>query len=401
MHKSILPLVIGSSAFLMSATHAADWPRWRGPEANGISQETGWKSVWKDGELKTLWKAEIGIGFATMSVANGKVYAMGNLGKSGNKDVVYCLDAGTGAEVWKFSYECKLDPNLYEGGPSATPTVEGDRVYTLSKEGHFFCFNAANGALVWSNNVADVTGAKRPDWGFASSPYIDGDVIVLNAGTAGSGFDKNTGRMLWCSGKEKAGYATAVPFGTGDSRCLLIESAAILVAIKPDGTELWRHPWKTQYGGNIADPVVVGDRIFLSSGYKQGAGLVSVTNGKPVGVWANKNMQNHLACSVYWNGFVYGVDESQLRCIDPNTGDVKWTEPSTGKGTLMMADGKLIILSEKGELIIAGATSEAFKPLSRQSVLTGKCWTAPVLANGRIYCRNATGTLVCVDVKGN
>ena len=151
---------------------------------------------------------------------------------------------------------------------------------------------------------------------------------------------------------------------------------------------------------NAADPVVSGARVFISSGYKHGGALLDVSRGSPQLVWENKNMRNQFNSCVLWQGHLYGVDDNQLRCLAFDTGEVKWTDKISGKGSLMLADGKLIVLSEKGELFVAEASPAGFKPRSRAQVLGGKCWTTPVLANGRIYCRNAAGDVVCVDVSG-
>jgi len=140
--------------------------------------------------------------------------------------------------------------------------------------------------------------------------------------------------------------------------------------------------------------------VFVSSGYNRGATLVKVEGNKTSTVWEDKNMRNHFNSCLLWKGHLYGIDEDQLRCLVFDTGEVKWTEKSVGKGSLLIADGKLIVLSDKGELMVADPSPEGFKPISRAQVLSGKCWTTPVLSNGRIYCRNAAGDVVCLDVSG-
>jgi outer membrane protein assembly factor BamB len=145
---------------------------------------------------------------------------------------------------------------------------------------------------------------------------------------------------------------------------------------------------------------VDSDKVFISAGYNHGGTVVKVTGQGAEKVWENKNLRNHFNSCVLWKGFLYGPDDSGLRCVAFDTGDLKWTYGEFGKGSLVVADGKLVALSEKGELIIADATPTAFKPISRAKVLKGKCWTTPVLSNGHIYCRNAVGDVVCLDVKG-
>lgn len=385
-------------ALISLSVSAADWPHFRGPDYNGISKETGWSTQWPANGPKKLWSAKVGIGFATISVSEGRAYTVGHADK---KDTIYCFDANTGAEVWKHSYAAELDPKYYEGGPSATPTVEGGRVYTLSKRGLVHCLDAARGTAIWSKNVAEEVKAAMPTWGFAGSVFIAGDLAFVNVGSAGAALDKKTGKVLWSSGSDEAGYSTAVPFAAAGGPALMfaIKQGVVAVQVK-DGKELWRFPWKTQHDVNAADPILSGNKVFISSGYNRGGGVFDVSSNPPKNLWDNKNMRNHMNSCVLWNGHLYGVDENQLRCIVFDTGEVKWTDKASGKGSLMLADGKLIVLSEKGELLVADASPEGFKPISRAQILGGKCWSAPVLANGKIYARNAAGDVVSVDVSG-
>jgi outer membrane protein assembly factor BamB len=169
--------------------------------------------------------------------------------------------------------------------------------------------------------------------------------------------------------------------------------------IAATGKIVWQYPWKTSYNANIGDPIVSGDTVFVSSGYNKGCGLFRIGANNLAEIWQNKNMRNHFNSSVLWQGYVYGFDDApELRCLDFQTGQIKWSQARLGKGSLMIADGKLIILSEKGKLVIAKASPDKFEELASSQILKGKCWTVPVLANGRIYARNADGQLVCVDV---
>jgi outer membrane protein assembly factor BamB len=380
-----------------------DWYRWRGPDLNGISKETGWTTVWPKEGPKQLWRADAGLGFSSMSVSEGRLYTMGN---KNNQDTVYCFDAATGTETWKHSYQEPLDAHYYDGGTSSTPTVDGDTAYTLSRKGNLLAFEAATGKVRWSKNIAKELGVAVPEWGFAGSPLVEGDLLILNAGTQGAALNKKTGVPVWKTGKNACGYSTPVPFDVNGRRAVVLFGAQHLAAIEMKcGKEIWTFPWRTSYDVNAADPIISGNKMFVSSGYRTGGAVLDIRGGRPSVVWKNQNMHNQLNACVLINGHLYGTSgqsghAGDLRCVDFNTGDVKWKEPSAGLGALMAADGKLIVLSEKGELIVAEATPDKFKPLARAQVLGGKCWTTPVLSNGRIYCRNSHGALVCMDVSG-
>jgi outer membrane protein assembly factor BamB len=405
MKRYVYVLVIGLSPFAIfcNTVQAADWPNYRGPNYDGISSETGWSTTWPKDGPKVLWTRSIGIGFASMSICNGKVYATGNVD---DNDIVYCLDAATGKEIWKKSYPCPLYSKSHEGGPCATPMTDGDAVYTFSKDGDAIRFNAATGDIVWHRKLNKELGLKHPTWYFAGSPFIAGDLVIYNAGAYGTALNKNDGSVVWQNGKGASGYSTAVPYEIAGQKGIAMAVCQEFVGLNPaTGKVLWKFPFKTAYDINAADAIIAGDTIFISSGYKKGCTLLNISGGDVTVVWQNKNMSNQINCSVLWEGHIYGFDgqvggSGKLTCLDLATGEKKWSQDGMGTGSLMIADGKLIILGEKGKLIIAEASPEEFKELASAKILTGKCWTTPVLANGRIYARNAAGQLVCVDVGG-
>lgn len=337
-----------------------------------------------------------------MAVSHGHVFATGNVK---DNDVVYCLDAVTGKEAWRQSYSCPLFAKNHEGGPCATPTVEGDAVYVFSKNGDALWINAGTGEIVWHKNLVKELGINNLTWYFAGSPLIVDDRVILNAGTSGVALKKTDGSVVWQSGKEIAGYATGVPMTVGGQRCVALFGAKAVFGIDPaTGKVLWTHPWKTDYDINAADPILIDDKVFISSGYGSGCALLKIDSGQVTEVWKNKGMKNQCYGSVLWEGYLYGFDgqvggSGMLTCMDAKSGQTKWSQGGLGTGTLMIADGKLIVLSEKGKLVIAKASPEKYEELASAQVLTGKCWTVPVLANGLIYARNAAGDLVCVDVR--
>jgi outer membrane protein assembly factor BamB len=390
-------------AFETSALIADDWPHWRGPDWTGVSREKGWSTAWPSDGPRQLWKASVGIGFSSVALAAGRLFTIGNAEET---DTIYCFDAINGKELWKYSYACPSDPQYYEGGPGSTPTVSGGQVFTLSKRGHLFAFDVPSGKILWRKNLMQDLGVEKPRWGFAGSPVLEGDLLILNVGAAGTAMNKNTGEIVWTSDKTPSGYATPILYNAGGERCAAIFSAKALLGVRiKDGKQLWSYPWIEKWFINAADPLLIDGKNFFISSFGVGCALLDISSGTPKQLWASKEMGNHFNSCVYFDGSIYGnngntdMPEKDLRCLDAKTGEVKWKHSGFGMGSLIIADGKLIEMSEKGELVIAVATPRGFKPLAQAQVLGGKCWTAPVLANARIYCRNAKGDLVCLDVR--
>jgi len=384
----------------MGMGQGADWPNYRGPDYNGFSQETDWKADWENEAPKILWTKSIGIGFSSITVADGRAYMMGNTGKSGEKantDIVFCVDAVSGEELWRHEYPCELQPKYYEGGTLSSPTVDGDVVYTLSKMGDLFCFNAETGKIIWEKKM-DYT---LPTWHFSSSPLVWHDLLIFNLGSAGVALNKKDGALVWENGDGPCGYSTAVPYNMDGQDCVMIFGyQSIMGLTAKDGKKVWEYEWKTQHDVNAADPIIDGNKVFISSGYNRGCSVLEVNGSKATKVWESRVIRNHMNCTMLYEGFLYGFDESQLKCVDFKDGTEKWSEKSMGKGALMMSqDGRLIIMSDKSELVIAKATPEKFELISKTQLLPkGKCWTVPTLANGKIYARNAAGDVACIDV---
>ena len=372
----------------------ADWPQWRGIHRNGISAETGWKSQFGASGPRKLWQARIGEGFSSVAVKGNSLYTIGNLD---GKDYVTCFNASTGKAVWQQTYAQGAGDY---GGPRATATIHNGRIYTMSREGVAFCWDAASSKLLWRREAARENGAQSPQWGFAGSPLIQGNLAIYNIGASGTALDKNTGRVVWKSGGT-AGYSSPVAFTVGGMSGVALFVASGLVAVNATtGRVLFQHPWNTSYDVNAADPVFVGDTVFLSSNYGKGGALLRIAGGKPSVIWENRSMKNHFNTSVVVNGGLFGNDENTLRCLDFATGAERWSMRGMDKGGLIASDNKLIALTGRGELVIAQATPTRFQEISRAKVLDGTCWTHPVLANGLLYCRSQEGVLICLDVRG-
>lgn len=410
---SVFSIYLGSACAL-----AEDWPHWRGPDYNGISSETDWGGDLPNCYPSIVWDVNIGTGFGSISVAEGRVYVMGNTGTrddrddSTDRDVVYCFDANSGEVLWSHSYLARLDDRNYEGGPSCTPTVAGGKVYTLGKRGVACCLDADDGDVVWERDLAALYGVVRPSWGFASSAFIDGDLVIYNAGKNGIALYKGDGTAAWETGTSRSGYSTPVPFDWDGQRLLILMGEKTFTTVKAGTGELvWDPPvtWVTGSNVNAADPIVYGNQVFICSGYDTGAALfdVNTSTNQLTEIWSNTDMKNKINSSVLWEGYLYGPHEpgGALRCVELSTGAVKWSEGGFGYGGLTLADGKLIALTEGGNLRIVEASPTGYHELGRGEILPSRCWAVPVLANGKIYARNSTyersnpGKLVCVELK--
>jgi outer membrane protein assembly factor BamB len=399
MYKSTVYILLLNLLILTALSTAEDWPRWRGPSANGVSAEKNWNPKALDNPNK-LWEMNLGVGHSSVAIKGKYLYTMGNID---SEDIVYCLDALTGEEYWRFSYECS--PGSY-AGPRGTPTIDGDYVYTMSRDGQVHCLEAMSGKLVWKKNVEDEFDAESPRWGFATSPYILDDMLLLNACEHGIALNKKTGEKIWASDSEESGYATPTVISLNGKTYGLFFGAKNLYGVDLNsGNAIWSHPWRTDYDVNASDPLVIGDKVFITSGYESGGALLDLKNNSPEVVWRNGNMSNHFGGAVYYDGHLYGSSgfvgksRTKLHCVNVESGELVWSE-KLGFNSLILADKKLVILTEKGKLIISDASPEGLKEISSAQVLPRsiRCWTAPILSYGRIYCRNTDGDIVCIDV---
>ena len=371
-----------------------DWPQWGGPQRSGVSGETKWSA---QGKSEPLWKAELGLGYSSVAVAGKRVYTLG-YDKETEHDVVYCLDAATGEELWVRTYPAKLMDLYHGGGTLTTPTVDGEFVYVSEREGKLRCLKAKNGDVVWEREATKEFGLDIPQWGFSASPVVIGERVILNYGKVFA-FDKKKGTPVWQTKKSYGdAYSTPIALAPGaDPTLAVFAGTGLVILASADGAELAFTPWETQYNVNAMTPVVLDRRLFISSGYDRGCALLDLSGKDPKVAWESKVMRNQMSGAVPWQGHLYGFDDKVLKCIDLE-GNEKWRERGLGLGALSIAAGRLIVISEEGELVIAEASSAGFKELAREKVLDGGiCWTVPVLSDGVIYVRNHAGELLALD----
>ena len=405
-------VIVGAAlTFLGTPATGADWPFFRGPNYNGVSIETGWKTQWPASGPKIAWRAKMGIGVSSVVVVGNRVVTMGSR-KDKDEGIVWCLDAERGRVLWSYTYPSKFDARQFEGGPASTPTIADSLVYALGYEGQVHCLDLADGKVRWHKHLVKDFGGRYSSWKYSGSPLVTGNLVVFDTGAEGSStiaLDKESGQKVWGVGDDLAGYATPIPYRqAGQPAVLVFKARAMAAHDLATGRELWRIDWRSYYDCNASTPSVVADKLFISTGYggrsARGA-LFQLGPGKPQQLWLNRDLGTKMNSVVIHEGHIYCVSEKargQLACFAMHDGALRWAEPSFAPyGTLMIAGGKLVILDEKGELVIAEASPAQYRELARAKVLNGRCWVMPVLANGRIYARSNNGDLVCLDVRAS
>ncbi|MCO6439165.1 MAG: PQQ-binding-like beta-propeller repeat protein [Phycisphaerae bacterium] len=387
-----------------AASAHADWPNFRGPNYDGISPETGFKKDW-DQPIPVLWSREIGSGFSSFATVGDRLYTAGTKEK---QQVVYCLNANTGETIWEKPFEPQYKEAVGGDGPRATPTVDENRVYMLGALGTLICLDSESGAEIWQTKFNHV-----PQWGYSGSVLIEGDLAISSGGKddgALVAFDKRTGKQVWKTGDDPAGYATPYPFSFEGTRYIVgfTGDSAIIVEAST-GREVWRTEWKTDWDVNAAAPVYHDGHLFLSSGYKTGCALFKLTktgHGLSANeVWRSKDFMNKFQSCILFKGNLYTSDQNALHCADFLTGKERWREKRlegkrTKHGTLILADEHLIYLMENGTLLIGKADPKAFEARTKTDILDGRCWTVPVLHRDKLYARNLE-RLVCLDLRGS
>ncbi|MGZ5436770.1 MAG: PQQ-binding-like beta-propeller repeat protein [Pyrinomonadaceae bacterium] len=395
-------LVVAGYVAAASAQTNGEWPQWRGASRDGISKETGLLKQWPEAGPPLAWKASgAGSGYSSFSISKGRLYTMGSRGE---REYVIAFDVATGKEVWATPHGTTFD-NDRGSGPRGTPTIDGDRVYALGGSGDLSALDARTGKIVWTLNVLSKFGGSNITWGISESPLVIGDKVLVNAGGRGASIvalKKSDGSLIWKSQSDEAGYSSAIPVQAGGTTQVIFFTGTRAVALDVrDGKLLWEYARPSNDVANIATPVARGNRVWISSDYGTGGGLVEIkADGKGQEVYFTKEMRNHHATSILIGDHLYGFSSAILTAMRFDNGEVAWKDRSVGKGSLTYADGHLYAFSENGVIGLVEANPTAYREKGRFRIQQGSLptWAHPVVAGGRLYIRDQD-TIYAYDVR--
>jgi outer membrane protein assembly factor BamB len=396
----------GALLFSVAAIHASDWPQWQGPDRTGISKETGLLKEWPSSGPALVWTATgLGSGYGSMAVAGDRVFVQGTRNR---QSVVIALNRADGKEVWSKALGA-TEGNDQGPGPRGTPTVDGDRLYVLTEAGDLHCIKT-DGTAVWHKNILSEYGGRQLRWLISESPLVDGPHLVVSPGGPGAGMvklDKMTGKTVWTAKdlSDPAGYSSVIAADVQGVRTYMTFTAAAGVGVRAsDGKLMFRYPSAANNIANITTPLFFNNKVFFTSAYDTGGGLVDLTaqNGevKAKEVYFTRNMKNHHGGVVLIDGYLYGFNDSILTCLEFGSGRLMWRDRSVGKGSVTFADGNLYIQSENNVVGLAAATPERYLERGRFSIPDKGLlsWAHPVISDARLYVRNQDSLMV-YDIK--
>ena len=395
----------GDTAAAAPAPSRNSWTNFRGARRDGKYDEGSISTNWPVSGLPVLWKQPVGVGHASFVVADGKAYTIEQRRK---QEVVAAYDINNGHEIWTQKWNAEFTESTGDG-PRATPTWDQGRIYALGATGELRCLDANSGSVIWGKNILNDNAARNLQWAQAASPLIvDDKVIVLPGGANGKSvvaYNKNTGAPVWKVLDDQQAYVSPMFVELAGRRQIVVVSSFRVVGLAPEnGALLWSYPWDTDMGINVSQPIVVDrNRFFISSGYGKGAALVEVKGSgnsfTASTIWENKNMKNKFNSSVLHNGYVYGLDEGILVCLDVNTGERKWKEGRYGYGQIVLAGNNLIVTSDQGDVALVKASPDKYTEVARFKGVEGQTWNYPAIASGKLLVRNSN-EMAAFDISG-
>lgn len=373
-----------------------DWPGFRGARRDGRLTGTSIRTDWGTHPPKQLWKHQIGPGWSSFCVVGDRVFTQE---QRGELEVVVCIDANSGAELWSHTDQTRFNESMAGAGPRATPTFADGKLYALGANGRLNCLEPSNGTVIWSRDIAADTGASLPMWGFSSSPLVNGGMVTVITGAPGKAviaYDALSGKQAWSSG-DGWSYASPQLARVGGIEQILFVSQTGLSGVNPTGGQtLWHHDFQLSGGANRAvQPTVIGDNdLLLGAAFGTGTRRINVTregsSWKNKGLWTSRNFNPYYNDLVYHKGFCYGFDNSVFACLDAETGKSKWRAHGYGNGQvlLLVDQDLLLILTEKGEVVLVDAKPDGHHEIGRFQAIEGKTWNHPVVAQGKLFVRN-------------
>ena len=383
------------------------WPAFRGIERDGRYRAAPIRAAWPSQGLTELWRHPIGLGYASFVVADGRAFT---IEQRRAQEVVAAYDVDTGRELWTVGWDGEFRESMGGDGPRATPTYHEGRVYALGALGELRCLDARTGAVVWRRNILKDSEVGNLTWGMAAAPLIIDDFVVVLPGGSRErsvvAYDRRSGERRWSALGDQQSYTSPMLATLGGVRQILVVTASRVAGLTVDeGRLLWEFPWANNQGINAAQPLLLGnDRVFLSASYGSGAAAIQVTRDgdrfRAEAVWQNQRMKNRFSSSVLHQGHIYGLDESILTCIDAATGEARWKAGRYGYGQLMIVDDRLVIVTEDGRVVLVRATPDGHEELASFPAIEGKTWNHPVIADGRLIVRNGR-EMAAFDIKGN
>ena len=409
-----LLLCIGCSAPI---EQGFDWPQWRGPDRNGISNETGLLQEWPAEGPKLLWQVQdIGEGYSTPSVVGSRIYIMGNRGL--DNEFVEALSVEDGKTIWTTRIGNVGNPDQQPNFPMArsTPTVDGELLYAFGSDGDLACLNTKTGKVRWQKNVREEFGGVPGTWAYSESPLVDGNTLVITPGGADAtmvAINKQTGEVIWkCAipGGEAAGYASVTIIqAAGRKQYVQFLGKGVVGVDAETGRFLWRYDEPGNTPANIPTPVSEGDHVYAAKA-RIGGGLVrleATEDGvKAEEVYFKRGLPFSIGGAVLHNGFLYGTADTGMVVAEFLTGNVAWEAESIGAASVMFADGRLYLHGENGDIALVEATPEEYREWGRftppnqpqRNQDMEKSWAYPVVSNGRLYIRDL-GSLWCYDIE--
>ncbi|MDG1070377.1 MAG: PQQ-like beta-propeller repeat protein [Akkermansiaceae bacterium] len=350
----------------------------------------------------------MGIGCSSFVIADNRAFTVGN---KNNEDTIWCFNASSGDILWKKTHPEKLAPKYYDGGPGATPTLDGDLVYVLSKSGKLSCLMAQDGKEVWSKSFRDDFKGNMPTWGYSASPLVYGDSLICLPCTKGAALialNKKTGDLLWkSSNTARPGYAAPVFYSQKGSDAALVFHGRSLVAynLSKKGEVIFEHPWRTSYDVNASNPLIKNNLVYISSGYGMGYAVLDVSGPKLKVVHSDRDLR-----MIFQNAYTIGSDivgtlgdknfEAELFRMDFKTGKVKWKHRIPGtRGSTLQVGETTIVLSETGSLVFGRATEKEFVESGRHQVLSKLCWAPLAIGEGKLFARTNKGQAICLSIK--